>query len=403
MTPRLKTEWSFLVSLLALSLAIFAFNGFVGTTISSPQHLALDLASPPDAPQNWDIQNWTAVRYRALFRFIVRGSWSLVFAPDDAGSFYTVFVAWSFLFFGGAVVAFYLLLRALAFDARTSFVGGLLFLSAAPVLLMYKYPVATREDVLAYFLLTVGLLAALRAHAVWVTLIAIAATLTRETTLILPLAYCIGVPDTWRKKIAVLAIPLLAYLGLRILWGNQSHDLLESARNTLAKPWETLAFLFLVFGALWLPYWLGLGERWRARTHATHAGWRMLTLSGPLVFLAVMGATLLISRAREMRIAFILFPWAIPFALDWFVTRRAQIKTWLVRWQFWCWGAGMFALLASSILYFHFTNPDLMRDYLADFKNGYWLFLGALHLTLTVSISSTLFWQSTNARVFTQE
>ncbi len=383
--PMRRIELLYLVVLLFLLVIIFAFNIFAGTTITSPQYLAIDLASPPDSPQDWIIQSWPVVKYRALFRLIVRGTWQMFFAPNDAWSFYIVFVSWSFFFFCCTIVTFYFYLRLLDFDRRLSFIGGLLFLASPPVLLAYKYPVYTREDVLAYLLVLLGLIAIFTRKPVLVALISAAAALVRETTMIVPLAYFLGSGELLRKRILVFVPPVAAMLGLRFLWGWVVGNSFESSILNYLTPLETIAFLFCVFGLLWVPYVLALRERWQKGDFPNYA-WKVLALSGPLVLAAVMGATLTLARAREARITFILFPWAIPFALDWFRTHADYLRALVSSHAFWLsWIAAM-GLISALVVYFHLTNPELMRYYLADFKNGYWLFLGALHLSTILAI-----------------
>ena len=380
-----KTEIAYFVVLLVLLLLVFGLNAAAGSTITSPRNMATDLASPADSPQDWSIQDWAVVKYRALFRLIVRGTWSALFAPTDAFAFYAVFVGWSFLLFFGTLVALYFYLRALEFDERTSFVGCLLFLASPPVLLAYKYPVYTREDPLAYFLLVVGLIAAFRSRLWLVSVISAAAALTRETTLILPLAYFLSAEESWRKRIFVWVLPIIAFVGIRIVWGLVVGDSFASSILNFQTPGETITFLFCVFGVLWLPYLSGLVARWRKGVFPNHA-WKVITLSGPIVFVLVMGATLTIARAREIRISFLLFPWAIPFALDWFRTRSDFFLAQIRKLDCWALTFSALALLAAVTVYLDFAHRDLMTRFLADFRNGYWLFLGTVHLAAAFAI-----------------
>jgi hypothetical protein len=380
-----RVEFVYLLILLSLLVAIFAFNAYAGTTISSPQNLAIDLASPPETPQAWQIQDWPVVKYRALFKTIVQGSWAQFFPPSDAWDFYLVFVGWSFFFFSCAIVTFYFYLRALDFDERQSFAGGLLFLLSPPVLLAYKYPVYTREDCLAYFLLTLGLIAAFKSKAFLVGLISVAATLTRDTAMILPLAYLVGGRDSWPGRIYVAGMTAAAFVGIRLWWGVVVGNSFESSILNYLFPYETLAFLFCVFGALWLPYVLGLRNRWQAADYPSEA-WRLLGTSGPIILAFVLISALTIARAREARIVYILFPWAIPFAMDWFRSNSEYVKRIVSSRSHWAFAISIMGVISVVVLYFHLTNPALMRYYLADFKNGYWLFLGALHLSATLAI-----------------
>ncbi len=380
-----RTELLYLAVLLLLLVIVFAFNILAGTSITSPQHLAVDLASPPDSPQDWEIQSWPVVKYRALFRLIVRGSWQLFFAANDAWAFYIVFVAWSFFFFYCALVTLYFYLRLLDFDRMASLLGGLLFLASPPVLLAYKYPVYTREDPLAYFLVLLGLVAIFKHKPLLVSLIAAAAALTRETTMIVPLAFFLGSGESLRKRILVFVPPFVALVGLRFLWGLVVGNSFESSILDYLKPLETISFLFCVFGALWVPYLLAWRDRWQKGDFPNYA-WRVLTLSGTLVLAAVMIATLTIARAREVRISFILFPWAIPFALDWLRTNAAFLRTQAGSQAFWVSALSIMASLSAIVLYLHLTNAEWMKYYLADFKNGYWLFLGTLHLSVILAV-----------------
>ena len=380
-----KTEIAYFAVLLVLLVLVFGLNGVAGSTISNPQNLATDLASPPDSPQDWSIQDWAVVKYRALFRLIVRGTWSTFFAPTDALGFYSVFVGWSFLLFFGTIVALYYYLRALEFDKRWSFAGCLLFLASPPVLLAYKYPVYTREDPLAYFLVVVGLIAAFRSRLWLVSVISAAAALTRETTLILPLAYFLSAEEPWRKRVLVWVPPVLAFVGIRMVWGLAVGDSFASSILNFQTPGETAAFLFCVFGVLWLPYLSGLVDAWRKGVFPNQA-WKVLTSSGLVVFALVMIATLTIARAREIRISFLLFPWAIPFALDWFRTRSGYFLARVRKLDYYALAFSFFALLAALTLYLDFAQRDLMTRYLADFRNGYWLFLGTVHFAATLAI-----------------
>ncbi len=383
--PITKTELGYFIIFFCALAAVFALNVFVGSMLTSPAQLAEGLASPPDSPQSWSIQDWSTVKYRALFRITVQGVWSWFFASSDAQGFYLTFVALSFLIFYGTVIALYFFLRELSFDPRTSFIGGLFFLVSPPVLLAYRYPIYTREDPLAFLLLVVGLIAVVRSNLFWVCLISIAAALTRETTLIMPLAYALASKQSWGKRILVAVVPVLALIGIRLAWGNTIPDSLNSSVLNFTNLGETSAFMFCTFGALWLPYLISLVQRWRHNDARNHA-WSVIISTAPIVLALVLVATLSISRAREIRITFILFPWAIALALDWFVAHRVELQQQVRQLAFWVFGLGIFGALSALTLYFHLTNPDLMRYYLADFKNGYWLFIGVVNLAVMLTI-----------------
>ncbi|MBI5651231.1 MAG: hypothetical protein HZC40_12430 [Chloroflexi bacterium] len=383
-----RIEFLFFIVFFFLLVAVFALNIIAPGTITSPAHLAIDFASPPDAPQTWAVADWVPTKYRALFRWIVQGTFALFFTPNDANGFYWAFVFWSFVFFYADLIALYFFLRLLNFAEKFSFAGCLLFLISPPVLLAYKYPVYTREEPLAYLLILLGLIAIIQAKPVWIAILGFFAGLTRETTLILPLTYWLTAHDAWRKKILVMIPPIIAVVGVRVLLGYQTYDPFEGSRYNFETPLQSIAFLFMIFGFLWFAFALRLCKRWRDSN--ADPAWRMLIATAPIVTLLALGTHIAFARAREIRISYILFPWVIPLALDWFRANqdrlRAQIRNPIYRASV----CAIFATLSIAIFAFHLTQPELMRLHLADFKNGFWLFLLSVHLTASVALFAPL-------------
>ncbi len=385
--PIQRIEVVYFAILLVLLAAVFAFNAFVaGGTISSVKQLAIDSASWPYPPQYWGIQYWPAAINRVLFRWIIQGTWTLFCAPDDAWGFYIIFIAWSFALFYGTLVALYFFLRLLDFSRRMSFGGCLLFLACAPVLLAYKYPVATREDPLAYFLIVLGLVALFKSRPILFTVIATAAALTRETTLILPLAYFLASGESLRQRVLVFIPPVLAFFGIRLVTqAPVPVNQLEASLLNFLFPWELIAFLFCAFGALWAPYLIGMRER-RQYNDALNFPWRVLITTGPIILVLILGTSVALGRAREIRPTFLIFPWVIAFALDWFSRNRAYLARLAARKTFWVFAFSIFAGLAAIVLYFNYAQRELTTAILADFRNGYWLVLGTINLAITLAL-----------------
>ncbi|MBI5034225.1 MAG: hypothetical protein HZB51_27200 [Chloroflexi bacterium] len=385
MMPIHKTDVVYLAILIALLAVVFGLNWVAGGTITSPQNLAIDLVSPPESPQTWSMQSWVPTRYRVLFYWIVQASYTTFFSSNDARAFYLVFVSWSFIFFACALITFYFYLHELNFTHTLAFVGGLLFLASPPVTLAYKYPVYTREDPLAYFLVLLGLFSVFKRKSTWVCIISTLAALTRETTLIVPLAYLLTANDSWRKRILVCTPPMLAVIGIRGLMGFATYDPFEGSIYNFKTPWQTSAFLFCVFGILWIPFFVELINKRRNHTHIDYP-WQVLTSTALIIFILVLGTQLALARAREIRIAFLMFPWVIPLALYWFRENGEHLSVMVHQFSFWTWGIGVFASLSLGILWLQQNNPDLMKFYLTDFKNGYWLALADLHLSATLAL-----------------
>lgn len=393
---RARTDW-LAVSILFLALgAIFWLDAQVTSALSSPSHLATDLGAPPASPQAWTVQHNVPTKYRVLYRWIVQATCAWLCAPDDAPGFYRAFFFWGYIFFAGTLAALYYYLRALDFTARWAFAGGVLFLVSPPVAFAYKYPVFTREDPLAYGLVLLGLLAMFKQNPRGVALAATLGALTRETTLIVPLVYAVAARAPWRVKVGVCAPPLIAALGIRVALGWASYDPFVDSIYNFETPWQTLAFLFCVFGFLWLPYLLQMRALARAPQFASDA-WRILGRTAPLILALVLGTHLVLARAREIRIAFLLFPWAIPFALAWFHARRAQLGAWVRRPTTWVLTLAGFGLLTSAVVFTKRAFPGAY-GYLADFNNNHWLILGNLHVFVTLVGVVPLLWLARRAR-----
>lgn len=380
-----KTELGYFIILLGCLSAVFVLNWVAGGTITSPRHLATDLASPPDSPQDWVVQYWIPTKYRVLYRWIVQGTFALLFSPSDAFGFYLAFAFWGFVFFFCTLIALFYYLRALEFDQRMAFIGCLLFLALPPVTLAYKYPVYTREDPLAYFLVLLGLIALFKHKPIWVSFFSSLAAITRETTLILPLTYFLAARDSWRNKILICLPPVIAAIGIRLLLGYANYNPFEGSIYNFEMPWQTLAFVFCIFGVVWLPYLIQLHDQWRAGNHSSYA-WHVLVTTAPIILLLVFGTHIVLARAREVRISFLLFPWALPLALAWFSANRACWQSLAAQRAYRIFALTLFAGLTLVILYGSLTNPELMRQYLADFKNGYWLVISDIHLSATLAV-----------------
>jgi hypothetical protein len=183
------SEMSYFIILFILMVSVFSLNCVLNGSIASPLHLARELESPRAAPQDWVLQTQIPMKYRALFSWIVRGTWMSLLPNSGANGFYATYLCWSFVFFYAAVIALYYWLRMLDFDKLLSFLGCILFLGSPPVALAYVWPVHTREDPLAYLLVILGIIAVFRSEVTMVVIISMLGGLTRETTLIVPFVY----------------------------------------------------------------------------------------------------------------------------------------------------------------------------------------------------------------------
>ena len=203
--------------------------------------------------------------------------------------------------------------------------GMLLFSSSAPVLLFSKFPVhGGPNDFLGYgLMLSIVYLAWIGR---WRACIAVAmlAALCRETTLLagLMVLFIGGAP--MRSRLLVVSSALAVLAALRLLLPG-SYNPFEAAILNLEVPLQSLAFLFLTLGPLWVVGVLGYRLLKSDLRLDAKDPVRALVSSFPLA-LGLSGAiTLLLARVREIRILFVLFLYVIPFAMYWLWSCRQRL------------------------------------------------------------------------------
>lgn len=398
-----KSEFVYWGLLLILVLVLFWFNARIGGgSIKNPENLAEALASPLQSPQDWELQTWPVFKFRLLFKWIVKGTWQILFPQGGAIWFYRVYLFYSILFFYATVVTFYLLLKMLKFSNSLSFVGCSLFLISPPAALAYFYPVQTREDPLAYFLVTLGVLAVIKSKSLWVSVLLIIGQLVKETTLILLPVYLLLSRDSLTKKILVCLPVFLLILFFRIFFSSagmgvyMENPFICSKRN-IQYSLETILFLFLTFSFLWLPALLRLKDMWLEGLSLNYA-WKVLIKSAPLALILILGTSLLLACPREMRVSFLAFPWIIPFALDWFRINIKYLKRIIRQRLYWVYTIVILTFLSVGTLVL--LNIGNSHSYSKNLENyfdpGYdkWVITTFIHLFITLVVVLPLYLRS---------
>jgi hypothetical protein len=375
--------------LLVLLASVFWLNISIGSSISNPGSLATELGSRGRPPHTWGLEDVLPMKYRPLFRWIVKGSWSVMFWRHDPStapaSFRWTYVGCSFAFFFATLAALYVYLEALGFSRLWSFTGCLMLLACPPVTYAYVWPVHTREDPLAYFLVLIGLIAVLRSKPVAASGIATVAALCRETTLVLPLAYALAPHRSPRKKLLVCAPPVIAVVLVRVALGFGAHNPFAGSVRNIEYPLETLIALFLVFGVLWLPGLAGLRQAEERRCRPDQ-GWHTLRVSAPVVLAVVLLTHLVLARAREIRISFLAFPWLIPFALGWLRERADRPKRNGGGPGFWRLLLAAVTLLSLVFVCLFAAEPSSLGA-LGAFSRGRWLVMCSVHFASLLALA----------------
>ncbi len=318
----------YLFLLILVSMSIFYIsNQYLGGYLGSIEKTGKELWSKPDSLYQWQISDQAPYKYRVLFPWVINSSWRLLFSDADNNSFYLTYKTWSLLFFIASVLSFYFLLRRLHFSLYFSLAGALIFLSSPPMLMAYSLPVHTREDTLAYTLLSLGMLYTIQKKSTLVLLLSILGVLCRETLLILPfmILFFSALPFFSRLIIALTSASVI--FGIRIYMGFESYPVLEkSFLYNLENIGQSIAFIFITFGWLWIIFFDALISKHLIKINTYNALRQMILRSAPWAFLLIFGSTFLGGRFNEIRLLFLFFPWIISIALWWLSEKKEILK-----------------------------------------------------------------------------
>ena len=257
----------FLAILVMILMAIFARHLTSDTSLISDQAgLAQLLGSAESGDiQAWKISEWASMRYRILFKGLILGTVEILGGEVSDPAFYRIYVGWCFGLTFLTLLALYYLLGILGFSHPYRFFGGLLFLFSFPILFAYNYPVFTREDTLAFLWVTLGLVFLVKRRLIIAGLIAALAVLTRETGIILAMAIFFGPSSRPLKRLTAVIPAIVAFFAVRLIIGFESYNISAGFFRNLQLPVESLFFLFICFGFLWLMApagWNGLRMSW---------------------------------------------------------------------------------------------------------------------------------------------
>jgi hypothetical protein len=319
-TDRFLVAWALYGSLVLLVFVhqLFPELGARGV-IATEGMLAAELhASEEGGP--WGLGLLEPYCYRPLFRALVLAVWGAL--GGDGDTFHGVFVCLSALSLLGAAWAFDVLLRALGFASREAMLGVTLFLLGFPVLFAYDIPIHTREDLLGYAWIALTLLFVARDQPAAVALLGAVGVTIRETCLLGVLPFALVSRRPWPQRLLAYAPGLVAWLGVRVVQappGGADYAYVQISTAPLFEfPVEAALYLFATFGALWVAAALRLLDP----TPPRHA------LLAPRVALSALAAVALtgwtMGMIREARITYVLFPFVVPLALDFFLSARAR-------------------------------------------------------------------------------
>ncbi len=341
---RSKSLWLLAAAAVAVASLLTLFQKEVVKTscIDNIAELRYELGCR-DTNQQTCIDDWlweqrTPYKYRILGRVPI---WALSEAGISLGidqdhAVYYSFVAFLLLFMASTLFLLGLLTRTLLQRIAPelprdmqSLLTGLawaLFLLSPPILFFVKYPVrGAPNDLLGYSLMIGALLLLAQRRIAWFGALSVVAVFCRETTLLVPFIFLFFDPLPWRKKLLPATLPLAVLVAYRTAWPGLYDPIPAGILLNLKFPAETLGFVLLTFGPLWLLAPLGYASLRRQEAAQRDPFVRTLTASFPWAFLLTMGICTAFTSLWEIRTSYILLFYFVPFSAIGLYLERARI------------------------------------------------------------------------------
>lgn len=371
-----------IVTIVAISLLFFSISAFLlKGSLNDKTALGKEIYAPAEDLQ-YNISKKAPFKHRILFPAIIKRTYELLKDGENSQLFYNIYIFWSALFYIGAALSFFFLLKAFQFESVYTWIGVFLFLVSPAILSAYAYPIHTKEDMLGYMLINLCLIFIAKNKFWGIYLFSILGTFCRETLVLIPLIYFIYVDS--RKGFYVLLSCIIVFLILRFGMGDNHYEILElGLLYNLRSMGQPIGFLFLVFSFLWIPFLYDLFKTFKLKTELLPEPLSILRKSSLLAFLLVFTTTFLAGRFNEIRLMFILFPWVISIFLYYLRAYSNDIVN-LVKEKRFIWYAiigGLFFTLVGIGLYdrlnLFFDDPNI------KFPHSQWMLLSCFYFYIT--------------------
>ena len=313
-----KKTLNTMIILLMVSLGFFIVSGFLFSgSLNNTATLSKEILSPPETLYEYNIASIEPFKYRILFYSLIKFTYFILSDADNNQNFYAIYIFWSGIFYVSAVLSFFTLLLTLKFNHRYAIIGTILFLISPAVIFAFSLPVHTREDMMGYTILNMGLIFILKNNNRGILACSILGVLCRETLLLIPLIFLLYGKANIRFRSGVFFLSVLTFLAIRFILKSEGYDpiglgLLYNLENLE----ETIGFLFLAFSFMWPIflfdlYYINLQVRKKLDNNPIG----LLRKSSAIVFALVLTSTFIGGRMNEVRLLFILFPWVISIFL----------------------------------------------------------------------------------------
>lgn len=304
-----------------ISLGFFIISGFLFKgSLNSPATLANEILSPAEALYEYNITDQEPFKFRILFSSLVKQTYNILSEPQNNQNFYRIYIYWSGFFYISAVLSFYWLLMVVGFNRSYAFMGTMLFLISPAIIYAFSLPVHTREDMLAYTILNIGLICIFKNNKTGILVLTILGVLCRETLLLLPFFYLLYGYASIRYRALVFLLGFGVFFLIRAVLNGEGYDPIAlGLMYNLGNMLEVIGFTFLVFSFMWPALFLDIYYIYTRVNNFTDRDPITLLRRSSLPILALVYATTFIGgRVNEIRLLFIFFPWIIVIFLYYF-------------------------------------------------------------------------------------
>jgi hypothetical protein len=355
---------------LIAGVTFYLSNFWLNGTLNNERKLGNELKSPPDSLYTWKIASEAPFKYRALHRIIVAGTYHLVEGKvqNQNRAFFIIYKLEAFVFHCFAILLFYYFLVKINLS-ETALAGAILFAFLPPLLFAYNMPIHTREDTLAYCLLILGLSAIINNSVSQIILLTILGVLCRETLLLIPFVNLF-----YNKKQGIAARLLIAcmafgvFICIRLYYGIEKYDYWEGLRWNSNNIEQIVSFGYASFGFLWVIFlWSFANKKPEASTNQVIHQSRI-----PVFFLVVL-TTFVGGIFNEIRLLYLLAPWIIPIALQFYSNHKLEIVSTLKSKRFQTYAILLLMIMTVATAY---AQSIVAKHFVSKFEIPYAMWIG---------------------------
>jgi hypothetical protein len=370
-------SFSKIILLIFISAGVFLLsNILLDGSLKNHQNLSGELKSPQDSLFLWKIGEEAPFKYRVLHKAIIATTNNILTGSNDNNAmFFSTYRFYALIFHIAATLLFYLFLSEVGLN-KMSLTGSILFAILPAMSVAYIVPLHTREDTLGYCLLLVGLIAMNRNNILLVLLATILGVLCRETLLVIPFInlFFNNKQKIW-LRFFISAISFGIFIYIRWFYGVSNYDPWEGLKWNIKNLEQVVAFGYITFGVLWLPILLAC-----KKSNKLFKSNQLIERSSLIILILILSTTFLGGIFNEIRLLYLLAPWIIYFALNYYIENEQTIKNIITSSSFKRKALLIFMSLAMLNIYAILVLDRFIKLSRYNIPYGLWITIGVIQV-----------------------